>query len=236
MRIKMLRAELHNHSREDPFDWRGPRKVRYSAKELIDYASKQGTRVISITLHDKVLFNKELKEYGKRKGVLLIPGVELWKTGVHTLVWGIDEKERKTLKSLSDLERVKDSAVVCAAHPFYSYHSIGPRLRLYKDSIHAIEYSHAYTRGTGMLNRIAKREARILGKTLIGTSDTHFLEEMGYTHAMLDCELNTDDVLEALRKPSRVKLVTRPLPFKMAAFVAKAHILDGISHSKRGLR
>ena len=69
----MLKADLHIHTKEDPVHHKD---IKYTAKQLIDHAANQGYEVIAITCHNKVYYNKKIKEYAKKKGILLIPGIE----------------------------------------------------------------------------------------------------------------------------------------------------------------
>ncbi|GAI08342.1 unnamed protein product, partial [marine sediment metagenome] len=72
MTHRRLKADLHLHTSEDPED-----KVRYSARQLIDYASQKGFDVLAITNHNFYTYNDYLRDYAASKGILLIPGIEL---------------------------------------------------------------------------------------------------------------------------------------------------------------
>lgn len=50
---------------------------KFSPKEIVDLAIKKGMKAIAITDHDTVLGVKEAVEYGKEKGLEVVPGVEL---------------------------------------------------------------------------------------------------------------------------------------------------------------
>jgi len=69
-----LKTELHSHTIDDPKD--GKSIVVHSAQQLIDKAEEQGFQVLSITNHDQLLFSSSLEEYARKRGILLIPGVE----------------------------------------------------------------------------------------------------------------------------------------------------------------
>ena len=114
----MLKAELHCHAKgdvKDPF-------IRYTPRELIDYCAKNKVDVLSITFHDKLLWNSNLQKYAKSKGILLIPAYEPRLEGKDILVYNVTPKDIKGIKKINDLyalkKRKKDILIV-AAHPFF---------------------------------------------------------------------------------------------------------------------
>ena len=66
-----LKCDLHLHTSEDP-----RHQLHYSAKDMIEEASKKGYHVISITNHNTVTYDQELADFAHEKGILLVPGVE----------------------------------------------------------------------------------------------------------------------------------------------------------------
>ncbi|MFH1650093.1 MAG: PHP-associated domain-containing protein [Candidatus Woesearchaeota archaeon] len=223
----MLHADLHHHSKEDPCHGHHGKLAQYSARQLVDRAKQLKLDVISLTLHGKVHFPLDLVQYAKAKGITMIPGVELWPAGPHVLVYGITDEERKKIKTLDDLEEIKNNAVICAAHPFYPFGtSIGAGINDYEKMFHAVEYNHFRTWFYNIPNEKAKRWALLHKKTLIGNSDTHDLAEMGYTWTELEAQPTKEGILEALRKPKRAKVVSKPMP---AFFVAKL-VLKHVTH------
>jgi hypothetical protein len=212
----MLKAEFHVHTHEDPEDfW----LVKYSAKELIRVAAKQKYQVLAITNHKRVLYNQSLKNYAKKKGILLIPSVELRLQGRDVLIINTSNEELAGIKKLRDLEKIKDSSLIIAPHPFTI---VGPCLRgklvKYINSFHAIEFSHFYTKLPIKLffkfitgNAKAVEVAKKYHKPIVGTSDAHKLYEFGRTYTLVNSAKNTDDVISAV-KHNRIKLVANPLP------------------------
>lgn len=67
----MLKVDLHTHTAEDPLE-----DIHYDAFQLIDRASQKGFDVLAIMNHNLITYNQELAEYGEKKGILLIPGIE----------------------------------------------------------------------------------------------------------------------------------------------------------------
>jgi len=212
--MKKLKADLHIHTNEDTFE-----KIRYSAKELIDLASQKGFDVLSITNHEMVTFNRELEEYARRKGILLIPGVEPVIQGKDILIYNLPDYEPGTIKTFEDLKRYKgDYTLIIAPHPFFP----SPRslLSLFQEAapaLDAIEYCHHYTRRVNF-NRKAVQKARELNLPLVGSSDAHLLTQLGTTYSLIASEKEVNAVIRAI-KEKKVEVVTRPLDFRHAVDV-----------------
>lgn len=210
-----LKADFHIHTKEDPYD--SP-YIPYTAKDLIRVAAKKGFKVLSITNHNSVYFTKSLWSYAKKKGILLIPGAEARIKGKDVLLINITKDDLKRIRTLEDLERVKDSALIIAPHPFFfKGRCLGNALIKHIDLFHAIEYCHFYTKQLvspffSFLNgnTRAVKVAKKYNKPLVGTSDAHKLYEFNKTYSLVRSAKNKDDVLEAVKKGA-VRLVTKPM-------------------------
>ena len=207
----MLKAELHSHAAEDRCE---SIRLPYTARQLIAHAAALKYDLLSLTFHHNPPDLKALAPYAKKKGVTLIPGLECFIEGRHTLVYNLQWEQYKRLRTFDDLERVKDQAVVVAAHPFYPFcdslmEKLEPHIRLFD----GIEWCHRYWGPVGF-NGAAAALARKHKLPLLGTGDVHDLRTMGYTYTLLDCDPTPDSFAEAVRR-KRLKLVTRPLPFAL---------------------
>ncbi|MBW2991461.1 PHP domain-containing protein [Candidatus Woesearchaeota archaeon] len=210
-----LKADLHTHTREDPYD---RATISHTAKDLVRFAAKKGFKVLSITNHHSVYFNRQIKSFAKKKGILLIPGAEPRIKGKDVVLVNIKKDDLRRIRKLEHLEKFKDSALIIAPHPFFfKGECLGNYLIKYIDSFHAIEYSHFYTKflTTPVFrfldgNRKAEKIAKKYKKPLIGTSDAHRLYEFNKTYTLVNSAKNKDDVIEAVKK-NRIRLVTRPM-------------------------
>jgi hypothetical protein len=204
----MLKADLHIHTGEDPYD-----KIKYSSKELIDHAARLGFDVLAITNHHKIHYSKKLADYAKRKGILLISGVETHINGKEVLL--LNARKPGRIKDFSDLERLKkENVVVIAPHAFYPLFSacLGEELLKNIKYFDAIEYCHFYLPFLNSFNKKAVMVAKKYNKTLVGTSDSHRLFQMGHTYSLIDCNKDIDSVLEAIRK-GKVQIRTKCLSY-----------------------
>ncbi len=207
----MLKADFHSHTKEDRNEGNN---ITYSAEELIEHYSKLNYDVIAITNHDNVLYNKKLADFAKKKGILLIPGVEATIEKRHVLVLNT----LKVPRSFKELEKVKDknNAVIVphAFYPRYKCFSVKKVLR-HKELFDGFEYSHFYCgRYSNFFNNKMMNLVEKLNKPVIGTSDAHILEQIGYTYTQVDSKKDKDSVISAI-KDNKIKLVSKPIPLSV---------------------
>jgi len=214
----MLKSDLHLHTKEDPVDI-----IKYSAKQLVDFMAKQKYDVIAITPHRHPVNIMGIKDYAKRKGMLLIDGSERLVEGRDVLVYGYDGP----VKTFADLERAKDeNALIIAPHPFYgTKRCLGKKLEKNIKLFDAIEHSHFYTGWMNHPNREARRLARKHNKPVIGNSDSHKFCQIGTTFSFLDSERNKDSVFEAVRK-NKIYVSTKPLPASLFFRIALSAVFS----------
>lgn len=230
----MLKADLHLHTSEDPQD----KFITYNARQLIDYAKNLGFDVIAITNHGKVFYNRSIADYAKKKGILLIPGVELFVENSDLLVYNITQKEAGKIKKISDIEALKKrkNILVAAPHPYYIHRSLGKKLEKNIRLFDAIEYCHFYLKWMNVPNKKAARIAHRHKKPLMGNSDSHYLWRMNTTYSLIDSEKDINSVISAIKK-GRLKVVSRHLSFFTYLKAFSGTIFGGLTKKiKRGNR
>ena len=207
----MLKADFHIHTSEDPYDtW-----ISYSAKELINRASRLGFNVLAITNHSRVTYNKKLANHAKDKGILLIPGIETWIQGKEVIILNAPKQAEKirTFDELRRLKKTHPSSCILAPHPFYpKKEALQKSLSEHIDLFDGIEYCHYYCRLYNPYNKKAIRKAKKHNKPLIGTSDSHQVLQFNKTYSLIDADMDVDSVIDAM-KQNKVKLRTRPLSY-----------------------
>jgi predicted metal-dependent phosphoesterase TrpH len=213
-----LRADLHIHTREaEPF-------IRYSAREVIARAAREGYRVLSITNHDTLTFTTDLAAFARDHGIVLIPGVEVTVEGRHVLIYNADVDVDK-LKTFAELRRYRTPEwLVVAPHPFFpASYCLREKLWQEIELFDAIEFSHFYTPRVDF-NRAAVKLARALRLPLIGTSDSHIDAQFGTTFSLIDADPTVEGVLSAI-KAGHVSVVSRPLSLTRCASIVAQHTL-----------
>ena len=216
-RTKPLKADLHLHTAEDPLD-----RVRYTAKELISKAAEDGFDVISITNHHQVTFNQDLFSHAQKKGILLIPGVELTIRRRHVLVLNPPaHKKCSDFPSLSKLRRPE--TLIIAPHPYYpGRYSLNDYLLEHIELFDALEYCHFYSKMINF-NLRAVEVSQSSGLPLIGNSDAHFLSQLGSTYSLVYAEKNLESIFGAIRQ-NKLKIVSRPLKHREMGSIANRFI------------
>lgn len=205
--MENLKAELHAHSLEDPFD-----DLEYPATRLIDYLAREGFRVLALTLHGKQHCPRDLQRYASERGITLIPGVEAFIEGKHTLLYNFDF-DPSSIRTFSDVRRHKrEECMVIAPHPFYPEKCcLRSSLERHADIFDAVEYCHFYSRQINFFNHLAEEKAQKLGLPMVGTSDIHSLGHVGRTYSVISAENSPAGIIDAVKR-GNLEIVSNPLP------------------------
>jgi len=229
--MKGLKADLHTHAKEDSYH-----QLSYTAKELIDEAHRLKYDVLSLTFHRKVFEGpkfEQARRYAEKKGMLLIPGTEANIEGKDVLIYNITEKERRKIRTLRDLRKLKldlqkkgRNILVIAPHPYFGNgvmgkYCIGRKLVKNIDIFDAIEYSFFYLKRVNRNKKAVKVAKRYL-KPMVGNGDIHSMENLNLTFTMINSAKNVDSVITAI-KQGNVKVVTKPLTVRRIVKMAYMH-------------
>jgi predicted metal-dependent phosphoesterase TrpH len=201
-----LKVDFHTHTAEDSKDI-----IRHDARELIDTAAELDFDAIAITNHDIITYSRDLAGHAEKRGILLIPGIEATLSKKHVVILNPAFSSSRLPSSLDDLPRlVHEQSLIIAPHPYYPQScslrdSVTPLIQYFD----AMEYSHFYhTRLNYNLKAVI--ESDNLNLPLIGSSDCHFIWELGTTFSLVEADKDISSILEAV-KSGRVKVVTAPL-------------------------
>ena len=235
----MLRGDLHHHIDTDPVDGVF---VQHSAGDLIDRAVDVGLNVLAITCHESIPYDGDATRYAASRGVLLLRGMEATVNGTHVLLLNFPEFPPGVCTVADIQARKTPEALVIAPHPFYPADVAGGEmLAAHPTLFDAVEFSGLYTALTGSFNRRALEHAHRTSTPVVGNTDTHFLWQMGRTYTEIDAPMETEAVLEAIRR-GRVRLVTRPLSWvDLVRFLVMSHstlatLKDGLHYMMEVLR
>jgi predicted metal-dependent phosphoesterase TrpH len=203
----MLKIDLHIHTADDPVD-----RIPYTTLDLIARAAELQFDAVAVTLHDRQLDIRDLTDFARARGILLIPGVERTIRGRHLLLINFPE-EAESLQSFEDVEALKrrhPEGLVIAPHPFFPHSNC---LRGWShdlvDLFDAVEVNAFYTSALDF-NRAAVKFAGAHGKPLVGNSDAHRLPTFGMTYSLVQAELNAAAICTAIRS-GQVLVETTPL-------------------------
>ncbi len=205
----MFKADFHLHSRDD-YEHPG---LHYSTLQLIDKMALMGYSVLALTFHNQMYYTKDLVTYAKKKGILLIPGVELRVEKKHILVYNAKPAELAQVKTFSDLAQLRrDDTLIVAAHPFFGRIGAGKKLHEHPEAFDGVEYCHFYLSWLNK-NKKAIAAAKKHNFLVLGNSDAHAFKQLGHTYTLVPTNKDVVAVLKAI-KERKHQLVTKPLSFK----------------------
>lgn len=223
-RSKMFKAQFHVHTGCDPVD-----RPRHSEKQMLDFAAKHGYDVVSITCHNTVIFNEELRKYAEERNILLIPGIEKDVECRHVLIINATHDAEK-IETFNDLETYKRShpdCLIIAAHPYYFTHfCLKEKLEKHRALFDAIEYSWYHTKNLNKWNKKAEQCAEKYNLPIIATSDNHILKYFDYQYSFIEAE---EKNWEAIRKTILQKGITvqkNPLSLKTFGLISYRMIVE----------
>jgi len=208
--VMKLKVDLHLHTNRDLAEIVSGRKNLISPTRLIDMAVEQNYDAISITHHGVQFVDKALVDYARRKGLLIIPGVETFIQRKHVLL--INFSSKKYILSYEDLLKYKtDDVLVIAPHPYYFVSEcLGRDLTDHIACFDGVEYCHYYMNWLNP-NRKAMRIAEKYKLPMIGNSDAHKDYQFGTTYSYVYAEEKTIPAIIHAIKQGKVEVVTRPL-------------------------
>ncbi|MFA5047817.1 MAG: PHP domain-containing protein [Patescibacteria group bacterium] len=217
-----LKASLHLHTAEDLVEGG---IIKYDIYRLIDEARESGFKVLALTCHKFFVYKKEYGDYAKRKGMLLIPGVEASLRKKHVLILNADKgaDKVKSFKQLAGYKKKKPDILVIAAHPNFGF-KVSMGIKLLKNNIDlfdAIENSWFYSRFFN-LNKKVKKIAQKYNKPMIATADLHDLRYLNGDYAIISApRMEIKDVLSAIKNGYFVNVTSPKNFFKLASYVLK---------------
>ena len=226
----MLKVELHAHTALDPADF-----IPHTTRQLIDRAAALGYGALAITLHDRYYDPVEDAAYARRRGLVLIPGIERTIERRHLLLLNFpaDCAAVSTFGELRALRHRHPAGLVIAPHAFYPISSaMRGDLDRCADLIDALEINAMFTRWVDF-NAGAVAWARSRGKPLVGNTDLHLLRQLGTTYTLVDAAPDPAAICDAIRQ-GRVEVRSAPLPLVVAcALFGAASVLGAVGRARR---
>ena len=153
---------------------------------------------IAIVDHNTQKGIKRAMKAGDKHNILVIPGVEISSRDGHILALGIEEKIPRDMSAEETIELIHDQGgIATAPHPFdIGSHGVGRLLR--KLNFDCVEVFNSINVDK-LSNRTAMKVSKDLEITHVAGSDAHTGDMVGLSINILDSELDTDSVIDALR-------------------------------------
>jgi len=224
---KEYKMDLHIHTREDITH----KTLKYSLRDVIKKAFDNNYKILGFTFHDSTI-RHDVEKYFK-KGLLLVPGIELTIDNRHILLYSKKfnkyGRSYNYYRNFDKLEKIKDdSLLIGAPHPFYpANYSLRKKTEEYKNLFDFIEWSSVYTNAINFPNKRANIFAKRYDKALLGNSDLHDITYFGYTFTFTDITFEDnwrktliklfEDIRKGYKKYNLSKIGTKP--FGMSYFI-----------------
>jgi len=202
----VLRADLHVHSKYSD--------GRNSVKEILKAALEKRLNIIAITDHNTVQGSLEAIEvvHNEQLPLIVVPGIEISAKEGHILVYGIKEDLEPGLSIKEVAEKVKkQNGVIALAHPFNFFKKgvLNPfKVINYVDAIEVFNAKVYF----GITNYLAQNLCNMFKKSMIGGSDAHSVEMLGYGLTIFNGVTNSDQVLNDI-KEGKTYVMGKKIPF-----------------------
>lgn len=205
--VPSYRVELHSHCQGDPVDT----YLSHTLFEQIDRAKEVGLDALAVTWHQRVCADPEAVAYARRRGLLLISGMETEIDHRHLVVVNLAEGDlpgETTWDEIRALRARKPEVLVIAPHPFYPHFTcLGNSMNDNADCIDAVEWCQLHVRwlpGRFNPNLRAERWAHRHGKPMLACSDAHSLNAIGRNASAVEADDLTPEALVAAIRAGRI--------------------------------
>jgi len=158
--------------------------------------------IIAISDHNTVEGSKVAVELTKnRDDLLVIPSIEISSEKGHILGFGCEEKIEEGLPAQETIDKIRDQGgIAIIPHPYCYYrHGLLHKINYKTLDFDAIEVKNARFI-IGYCNNKAKNISEYDNIPGLGSSDAHYVEFIGDCYTNIDCEMDIDSVLKAIKK------------------------------------
>lgn len=171
-------------------------------EDIIKKSTRLGLNIIGISDHNTIEGSKKAIDLTKNnEDLLVIPSIEISTIDGHMLGFGVEEEIPKGLTPEETIEKIHEAnGLAIVPHPYCFYrHGLLSKLGHAKIDIDAIEEKNARFL-IGYSNNKAKKLTKKLKLPGLGSSDAHYVDFIGDCYSEIDCQMNIDSVLKAIKK------------------------------------
>lgn len=183
--------------------------------QIVNMAKLNGLDAICITNHESNELRKDIGDYAKINGVLVIVGAEILTYEGDILVFGLKDLPKEMVHAEELLRLVKKhNGAAVAAHPFrHNNRGLKKHLHEVGDLLTGVEAFNGSTYHHD--NLYAYATATELGLPSLGASDAHVLEKIGtYATKFYDSIRDDKDLIEAIKSKNFHPVMRKDGEFK----------------------
>ena len=190
----MLKMDSHIHSEYSP-------DSSSKIDDILKVARRENVEIIAISDHNTASGTPEVLRKTRNTDILAIPSIEISSSLGHILGFGCEENIPRDLTPEDTIDRIHDlGGLAIIPHPYCFYRHGLLCKSDYKDlKIDAIETKNARFI-IGYCNNKAKNLAKSENIPTLGASDAHYWEFVGDCYSLIDCEMDIDSVMKAIKK------------------------------------
>ena len=190
----MLKMDSHIHSEYSP-------DSSSKIDDILKVARSENVDIIAISDHNTASGTPEVLRKTRNTDILAIPSIEISSSLGHILGFGCEENIPRDLTPEDTIDRIHDlGGLAIIPHPYCFYRHGLLCKSDYKDlKIDAIETKNARFI-IGYCNNKAKNLAKSENIPTLGASDAHYWEFLGDCYSLIDCEMDIDSVMKAIKK------------------------------------
>ena len=172
-----------------------------SLREVILYAKKKGLNGIAITDHDTTKGAKLALRLVKKRGLVVIPGIEVTSLQGHVLALNLTIPIQPKLGLVETVERIHTAGgIAVAAHPLVFIKSHIKQRVASASNLDGVEVINSSAFPFFLSTRLSRRLAEKLNLPQTAGSDAHHASEIGTAYTIIDADSNVDEIAEAIRK------------------------------------
>jgi len=157
-----------------------------SPEDIIRQALRIGLDSIAITDHDTMNGFFKVKDFARKMGIDLIPGMEISSREGHILGIFIEEEIPKNISAEETIEMIhSQGGLAIAAHPYDIFRKgIGDLVKKLKFDGIEVMNGRNY-----LANKKARKVAEELNTAVTGGSDAHIIDEIGNCYTLYKSDL-----------------------------------------------
>ncbi len=194
MKLLPLKIDLHVHTcySED---------AASSLKEIIFYAKKKGLDGIAITDHDTLKGARRALKLASKRGVMVIPGIEVTTLHGHVLGLNITTFIPQNLSLVETVEKIHEAGgIAIAAHPLVFIKSQMKQRIASVSNLDGVEVINSSAFPFFLSTRLSRALAERLNLPQTAGSDAHHASEIGTAYTLVKADSEVDEVIDAIRK------------------------------------
>lgn len=189
-----LKMDSHIHSEYSP-------DSSSKIDDILKVANEKDIDIIAISDHNTVDGTSEVLKKTRNTDILAIPSIEISSSHGHILGFGCEENVPRDLSPEETIDKIHDlGGLAIIPHPYCFYrHGLLHKTDYKTLKIDAIETKNARFI-VGYCNNKAKNLSKKEKIPGLGASDSHYWKFVGDCYSQIDCEMDIDSVLKAIKK------------------------------------